>query len=85
MTSFFTSTGGALVLGLEFPLLLSTVVLLLDSRPARDKYCCLNSSVVKAAPVLRTPDDEPVDDSVDALESELAERVDFFKTPPASV
>lgn len=54
----------------------------LDSRPARDKYCCLNSSVVKAAPVLRIPLDEVVEDSVDALESELADRVDFLKTAP---
>lgn len=77
--SFRTGSGWAtLVLGLEFPL---SDPLLLVSRLARFRYCCLSSSVVNAAPVFLTAEDEP-EDSEDALESELADRVDFFKIPP---
>lgn len=42
-----------------------------------DRIFCLTSSVVKGAPVLRIALDEPVD-SVEALESELADLVDFL-------
>jgi hypothetical protein len=38
---------------------------------------------VNAAPVLCTAADD-LDDSVEALESELADRVDFFKILPAT-
>lgn len=44
----------------------------------RDRIFCLTSSVVKGAPVLRIAVDEAVEDSVDELESELAERADFL-------
>lgn len=44
----------------------------------RAKYFCLTSSVVYAAPVPRMALD--VDDSVDVLESELAERTAFLST-----
>lgn len=44
----------------------------------RDKIFCLTSSVVKGAPVLRMADDDAVEDSVDELESELADLVDFL-------
>lgn len=79
--SFLAGSGGtAFARGLELPL---SEPLLLVSRLARFRYCCLSSSVVNAAPVFRTADDDP-DDSVDALESELADRVDFFTSPPTT-
>lgn len=77
--SFLTGSGWAtFVRGLEFPL---SDPLLLVSRLVRLRYCCLSSSVVNAAPVFLTAEDEP-EDSDDALESELADLVDFFKIPP---
>lgn len=77
--SFLAGSGwAALALGLEFPL---SDPLLLVSRLVRFRYCCLTSSVVNAAPVFLTAEDEP-EDSDDAVESELADLVDFFKIPP---
>lgn len=50
-----------------------------------ERYFCLTSSVVYAAPVLRTALEEAVEDSVEVVDSELADLAPFLAATSAGL